>query len=127
METSIFLARIFGVYMLIVSLVVLKNKKRQELINELSKHEDLRFVMGPFTLIFGLVLVNIHNIWGEGYKTVITIVSWIVLIKGVLVVWLDEKNYRKLMDKISKPNLLTAIGVINLILGLYFTYIGFFI
>ncbi|MBO06407.1 MAG: hypothetical protein CMI58_05180 [Parcubacteria group bacterium] len=113
--------------MLIVSLVVLKNKKRQELINELSKHEDLRFVMGPFTLIFGLVLVNIHNIWGEGYKTVITIVSWIVLIKGVLVVWLDEKNYRKLMDKISKPNLLTAIGVINLILGLYFTYIGFFI
>jgi len=127
MDLSILLARIFGVYMLILGLIVLRNPKLQVLVNELSRDDGLRFVLGLFTLVLGIALVSLHNIWSDGYRVIITIISWVVLIKGFLTVWLKEKSYKNLIEKLSAPNIITATGVINLVLGIYLVYIGFFV
>ena len=128
MDLSIFLAKVIGLYMLFVGMVVLKKPSLQEVINKLSKDEDLRFVLGLFTLILGLLLVVGHNVWdGTGYQIVITIISWIVLLKSLLIVWLSNEKYNKIMTVFNTHTLITVSGIINLILGIYLTYVGFFV
>lgn len=127
MEISIVLAKIFGVYLTIFGLVILKDSRLQAVITELLKNVGTRFVLGTFTLIIGILLINIHNIWKETYQIVITLFSWAIFLKGLTAVWLKDENYNKLVEKLNTKSMLTLSGVINLVLGLYFSYIGFFI
>ncbi len=45
-------------------------------------HSAIVFV--PFWLLFGLVIVNGHNIWVMGPPVIITILGWIMVIKCAL-------------------------------------------
>jgi hypothetical protein len=128
MDLSIFLAKVIGLYMLIVGMVVLKKPELRSIINELTKEKDLRFVLGLFTLIIGIIMVVSHNIWGgPAYVVVVTLISWVVFLKGIFVVWMGDMAYDNLVAKFSTPSMLTLTGVINLIIGIYLSYIGFFI
>jgi hypothetical protein len=127
MDISIFLAKVIGVYMIILGIVVLKKPHLGKVLNELSDDESSRFIISLFTIILGLILVNVHNIWVGGYKIVITIVAWVALLKGVGNLLLSEKNFRHLVDRANTPQMLKLSGVINLVVGIYLTYIGYFI
>jgi hypothetical protein len=128
MDLSIFLAKVIGLYTLFMSMVILRKPELQELTGELLKSTALRMVAGAFTLILGLLMVVAHNIWGgEAYVTLITVVAWITLIKGFLYVWLSDEGYGKLVAKLNLKSWITIAGVVNLIVGIYLTYIGFFI
>jgi len=127
MDISIFLAKIMGIYMLVLGLVLLKKPSLQKVVNELSRDEGLRFVLGLFTFIMGIVLITVHNFWTGDWRVAITLVSWIIFLKGLASVWLEEKSYRNWVDKFSTKNMVTASGIITLIAGLFLTYVGFFI
>jgi hypothetical protein len=127
MDISILLAKIFGVYMLVIGLSFLKRPHLRGILNNMSKDPDTRFILSLFILAAGILLVVNHNIWTGGYKVIITLVSWIILIKGATGVYLSEESYRKMVEYLNTPNMLTAFGALNLVLGVYFTYIGFFI
>jgi hypothetical protein len=127
MELSVFLAKVIGLYMLIIGLVVLKKPGLQGVINELSKEHDLRFVLSVFSLIIGLLLVVSHNIWsGPAYVVVITIVSWIALLKSLASLWMSDDGYKKLLAKFGNKNMMTVAGIVNIVVGIYLTYVGFF-
>ena len=128
MDISIFLAKVIGLYLLIMGLVLLKKPDLQEMVNELSKNSALRLIAGVFTLILGLLLVVSHNVWSGGaYVIIITIIAWVVFIKGLLYVWLSDESYSKLVSKINPKSWVTISGVVNLILGFYLSYVGFFV
>jgi hypothetical protein len=127
MELSIFLAKVIGLYALILGMTMLRKPDLKKLVMDLSKDEGIRFIASIFTLILGILMVVSHNIWeGSAYVILITIFSWMVFLKGVMLIWISNKGYQKLIEKFSSPGIMTAGAVVNLIVGIYLTYIGFF-
>lgn len=128
MELSIFLAKVIGIYLIIVSLALLINMKRfKSIIDDIMAHPGLQLVMGFNILIIGILLVVTHNIWVSSWEVIITIIAWIAFIKGILNVALP--NYAKKLVKhcTRSKNALLVIGIIDLVIGLFLCYTGFYI
>ena len=124
MEQSIFLAKVIGLYLLIVSAAVLLRRKQFiELINEFTANRALVFLSGLFALILGLLIVVSHNVWTADWRAVITVIGWLMLAKGVIRIMLPEKLGTLAVDPSSAK--WTVASVVLLALGIYLTCIGF--
>ncbi len=124
MELSILLAEIMGLYLIIMSISVLVNKKLMpDLIKDVAKNATLMLFGGAITLILGLFLVLIHNVWTADWVGLITLLSWLVLLKGLVLVIFPEKALS--LGVKMQGNVITVSSVIMLVVGIYLTYIGF--
>ncbi len=126
MDTSKFLARVIGIYMLIISVGFLINiKELTGHVQNMINNPELMFVTGFFTLIIGILLVVSHNIWECNWKVIITIIAWIVLLKGASLVF-----YPRFLDTITEefvrnPTMAYVCLIIDLIIALVLIYFGF--
>ncbi|PCI20309.1 hypothetical protein COB64_02170 [Candidatus Wolfebacteria bacterium] len=127
MDVSIFLAQFFGLYISITGLVALWNYRNLiEVIEAFEQNIILRLMVGMVLLGTGLLLVLHHNIWTNDYKIIITIVSWFVLLKGLLYLLLPQGAMSKIIRWTAHTPTLLIIRSITLLFGLYLIYIGFF-
>lgn len=79
-----------------------------------------------FGLILGLILVDVHNIWVWKPQVVVTIVSWLILLKSILWLSMPEKmiGYCK---KMSKSSWFYVQLVVTALLGIFLLAKGFFL
>lgn len=126
MNTSIFLAKLMGLYLVIISISVLINKNRMKsVIAELMKNSALQFVMGLNLLIIGLLLIISHNLWVSSWPIIITIIAWAVFIKGVLNVTFPNLAQRMTKPFLQSQSIPYFAILINFLLGIYLCYYGF--
>ena len=124
MEQSIFLAKVIGLYLLIVSAAVLLRRKQfAELINEFTANRALVFLSGLVALVLGLLIVVSHNVWTADWREVITVMGWLMLAKGVIRILFPEKLGAVAINPSSIK--WTVASIVLLALGIYLTYIGF--
>ncbi|MEK7114972.1 MAG: hypothetical protein AAB847_01275 [Patescibacteria group bacterium] len=123
MELSIFLAKLFGLYLIIVSLAALVNRKKiQSFIDSASENIPLLFVSGVIFLILGLAVVISHNIWVADWPVLITILGWLTLVKACLRLFFPEK-IKPLAMRFIKA--VPVVCFIFLLVGIYLAYTGF--
>ncbi|MBI5624404.1 MAG: hypothetical protein HY924_11555 [Elusimicrobia bacterium] len=125
MELSILIARILAVVYLSAALGALLGKDFFRRISEdLFKNAALTYFMGLMTTVFGLIMVHHHNRWEHDWTVLITLISWAVLIKGVLFLvipgFVGRLSGRMLTERTMKVFPFAAI-----LLGLLFGYLGF--
>jgi len=128
MELSLFLAQLFGVYFVIQGLFVfLRRDKIESYVRSFfeSKNEALLLVTGIITIIMGLILVLLHNVWEGTYEVLITVIAWIVLIKGALYLFFPDGMQKIGKNILKNKSLITVAAVAALIIGLYLVNIGF--
>jgi len=126
MALSIFLAKFFGIYFIIVSVVAFARKKELPKISEeICRNKELLFVSGMVTVILGLFFTLIHNVWVNGWPVIITILSWMTLIKGIFLLLGSEKKMLKITKKIVTNNSIVTSSFVLMVLGLYLSAIGF--
>ena len=124
MEQSIFLAKVMGLYLLIVpAAVLLRRKQFAELINEFTANRAMVFLSGLVALVLGLLIVVSHNVWTADWRAVVTVMGWLMLAKGVIRIMLPEKLATVAVDPSSTK--WTVATTVLLSLGIYLTYIGF--
>ena len=124
MEHSIFLAKVIGLYLLIVpAAVFLKRKQFAELAKEFAANLALVFLSGLIALVLGLLIVVSHNVWTADWRTVITFFGWLTLAKGVIRILFPEKLATLAIDPSSTKWTLALIVLLGL--GTCLTYIGF--
>lgn len=128
MQISIFLAKIIGLYLVIVSFAVFLNAKLiKNIVATLPENPAFPFLIllsGVITLILGLLMVLSHNLWARNWTVIITLMSWLVLISGII-----RMVFPQVVIAISKRMKLKGImgtAVCSLFLGAYLTYQGFF-
>lgn len=89
---SLFLAQVMGLYMVIMPIILIQRKDLYRNILRGVEKSSLTVMMGStFWLVVGLILVDLHNIWEWKPLVVITIVSWMVLIKAILWLAMPER------------------------------------
>lgn len=83
------------------------------------------FILALLAFILGLIMVVSHNIWVNEWPVCITIISWFVLISGLLRLFIP--NVQKRAQAFSQdPIRVKSIAVVFLIVGLYLLYHVFF-
>ncbi len=127
METSVFIARIFGIFYLVAAAGMMFNRQfYQKFMEDYCKNTALVFFSGMFALIIGIVIVLIHNVWVANWTVMITIIGWIALIKGIWII-VFPNTVPKFMQAYQKnENLLIVHSIGALIFGAVLTFFGFF-
>lgn len=93
--TTRFLSRLIGIYAVVVSLALaIRGQSSVITITAMVRYAPLMFFCGFIALIAGLAIVLNHNVWSGGAAPVIvTIIGWLAIVKGVLILLLtpDEE------------------------------------
>ncbi|NGX42878.1 MAG: hypothetical protein K940chlam7_01166 [Chlamydiae bacterium] len=126
MDVSIFLARLFGLYLTIIAFVYFFRKTfLREVLRDFYNNSALVVVTSIINLFIGLLIILNHNIWEYSWRVVITLIGYLSLLKGILNLFAPEYG-KKMAAKVMEGNILMYSGVISLALGLYLLYYGFF-
>jgi vacuolar-type H+-ATPase subunit I/STV1 len=81
---------------------------------------------GVIVLAAGLAIVLSHNVWSGGtLPVVVTLVGWLILIKGLLLVFLPPEGVASYLAALRYQELYYPYAAITLIIGAYLTYGGF--
>lgn len=82
MEISIYLARFWGSLFIILGLMSIGAKFLGRVI-EYTENKTITISTGYITFLLGLITVTLHNIWAADWRTAITILGWVTLLKGI--------------------------------------------
>ena len=125
---TLFLSRLIGLYCILIALSMITRKQATlESVTTLLHDPSMMFVLGAITLIAGLAMVLMHNIWSGGTLVVIvTLVGWMTLIKSLSFLFLPmDVNAEFFLRQLHYQTLFYLYGTFLLVLGVYLTYGGF--
>jgi len=126
MELSIFLAKAWGLYFLIITASLLLNKGSLPRLFKLVKDENFLFLSGFISLLIGILSVVAHNIWSPSWVGLVTLFGWLALIKGVVRFTTRPDFTLKMIDKFEKNTAFIYTSfIVMFIIGAYLTYVGY--
>lgn len=122
-----FLATVIGWYLVIVSLYLLiKCDHIKMVMKDVMAQTGLLFILAIITLIIGLLMVASHNVWILGWPVVITLLSWLVLLSGLMRLFLPDQAISMGQSFVDNPMRMKVSAVIFLIIGLFLLYHVYF-
>ncbi len=122
-----FLSRLLGLYSILISLSMITRKQATiETVTALMHNPPVLFVAGIMALAAGLAIILCHNVWSGGVRPVIvTLVGWITLIKGLLLVFLTpEAAAGFFLERLQYEQRFYWYLGVSFLLGAYLTYSG---
>ena len=121
---SVLLAQIFGPFFAILGLALLINKKMfLKMVKEMKNHYPVLIFGGAFNLFLGLLIVAGHNTWVKDWPVLITIIGWVMILKGVCLLLFPDSTH-KMASKMASSGQYTLSGLVTLALGGYLCYVS---
>jgi hypothetical protein len=118
MELSRYLAKCIGIYFLILATAMFINMPQFiQRIDNLLHESSVMYMTGFFTLILGIMMVVGHNIWEKHWRVIVTVIGWITLIKGILIIYSPYNMREFSMHILSNPTAAYAAAGIDFALG----------
>ncbi|QQR83976.1 hypothetical protein IPJ72_02135 [Candidatus Peregrinibacteria bacterium] len=123
MNLSIFIAQIFALLMLGTGIAAIRGSIQfNKMIDEFVKSPALTFVTGFFTLLIGMIVIHVHNVWVKDWTVLITLLGWASAVKGFLFIAYPEslKSFKGMYKNTKRW------GGVLVIISLLLTYLAFF-
>ncbi len=123
-DLSIFVARVLGVIYLAVGFGLFLF--RETYILALRKLVNPVYMMPAafMAVVGGMALVSYHNLWVSDWRVIITIIGWIALIKGILLLLIP--SYIMVFRNFLQVRSGMVLTIVILMAGAVFFYLGFF-
>ena len=120
---TVFLARLLGLFtVLIVIALVFRGPA---MVEAAVADQPVMLTYGMISLAMGLAMVLGHNVWSGGLlPVVVTLVGWLILAKGLLLLALAPDTLAHLYGRMHRGENL-ALYIPSLVIGLYLTVAGF--
>ena len=124
MELSVLVARMIAIVYLAAGIGALCGRMNfNKIVEDFENSQALTYIAGFMALIIGMILVYYHNIWVKNWIVLITIIGWLSLLKGIMLIAFPQfisffKNWYKNTR---------AWGIFLIVIGLVFGYLGFWI
>ncbi|MGA9444775.1 MAG: hypothetical protein WBV18_15385 [Methyloceanibacter sp.] len=127
MDTSLFLAKLIGPIFVIVGIGLLLNGDRYRVVvDEVMASHTLLYVFGAMALTGGLAIVLTHNVWVWNWPVIITIVGWLMIVRGTLRIILPQQVEDLAAKMVSRwSNILQVSGLLVITLGAFLCWKGF--
>lgn len=131
MALSIFLGKIVGLYLLISTIsILIQQKYYKKVFDELLKHPAFITIYAIIDLIIGLIIIISHNIWISNWPLIITLLGWLIFLKGIFLFLFPQVTYNcikksKIKYKIDLLDWIKWICLVFLFVAAYLIYITF--
>ncbi|VBB44426.1 membrane hypothetical protein [uncultured Desulfatiglans sp.] len=122
---SVVIARIASIIYLAAAAGALFSRSHyRRLIEDFYRNAALVYLAGFMAVVLGFLMVSSHNLWVKDWRVLITILGWLALIKGVLLI-----SFPGFVQGYSRPFFgergLMWLPLAAVPLGLLFGYFGF--
>jgi len=125
METSVFIAKVIAVIYLSFGFGMLfSGNYYKKIISKLIDDSSYMFLGGFMAIVFGMLIVEYHNIWIKDWTVLVTIIGWMALVKGIILLAFPQ-FFDIFKPMLKSENLNKFMLPLVLILGLVFGYFGF--
>ncbi len=126
MDVTIFLAKVLGMYMLLGGIAVIVRKRFvMSAVASLVEEKGARLILSVFDILLGLIIVNLHNDWSTITTSIISLIGWVAIVKGLTGVFLKDSTLEKFVQWFRAKNLYMYDGAVAIVLGLYLANAGF--
>ena len=96
------------------------------MIETLVANGQLVFTYAIISLAIGLAMILGHNVWSGGVlPVVVTLVGWLILAKGLVLLFVMPNSLTQLFDQIRYGAHYYLYLVPSFVIGLYLTWAGF--
>jgi uncharacterized membrane protein HdeD (DUF308 family) len=127
MQTSLFLARFFGLYLITIGLVlIIRRDFFQKAISNFMENPAIIFWSGIMALVFGLLVFLAQPIFAFNWMGLITLFALLSIFKGILRLFLPNKEKVWLGDW-WKGKKASYVGYALILCGLFLSYHGFMV
>ena len=99
------------------SSLLLRSRTWITALSGVASHPFTPLASGLYATIMGLVIVLCHNIWVADLRVVVTVIGWLALGSGVLLLMIPEAYSFVLRRVPITPKLVALRGVLRLLLG----------
>ena len=82
MELSLFLAKAIGVGLMLIAASMLVNRKNIDLLFEAYRSPSAVYITGIVETFLGVMMVIAHNLWIADFRLIITLIGWMLLLRG---------------------------------------------
>lgn len=126
MDTTVFLAQIWGPVILAVSLGVFFSRSYyMKIYTNLEQDSLAVLTFGMFAMAAGIAHIGFHNVWGGLTQSIVSFLGWALFVKGLLFIvapsFVDKSGDWQVGHKTIPYS-----GIIMLVVGLYLSWIGYF-
>ena len=123
-QLTVFLARLLGLFtILVVAALLLRGNA---LVEAAVANQPVMLVYGIISLGLGLAMVLGHNVWSGGVlPVVITLVGWLILLKGLLLLALAPETLTQFYGQMHYGVHFDLYLIPSLVIGLYLSWAGF--
>lgn len=124
MELSLFLAKVIGPVLMLVALSLALNRSNLDLLFDTYRGSAAVFITGVVELFLGMAMVVGHNVWTFDFRIVLTLIGWILLLRGVGRTFFPSR-VASLLEKFrtARPAVAPLLGAAFLT-GAYLAYSG---
>ena len=125
MELSLFLAKAIGVGLMVVAASMLVNRKNIDLLFEAYRSPSAVYITGIVETFLGIMMVIAHNIWVADFRLIITLIGWMLLLRGAGRTFFPSRIPRILEKFRALRSTFMPLLVVVFFVGAYLTYAGF--
>ena len=126
MQSSLVIAQILGpMYVIVAVGLWLNTPAYQRIFEEFFESPALAYLGGLLALIFGLVILAFHHAWSTDWTLIVTLIGWLALIKGSLLLVYPRAVIRLSRPLMAQPARLRGWAAVPLALGLFFSVKGY--
>lgn len=126
MPSTVLLAKVLGLFMVIVGLaMLLQRREMAEISRRYAEDVPLRVFISAIELLAGLFLVALHNDWSGVPAGIVSLVGWMAVLEGTLYLALPTRVLKPWLMSFASPGILAVSGALAVLLGLYLAAWGF--
>jgi hypothetical protein len=125
--TTVFLGKLFGLYLIAISIGMFVNKRRTlATLDEMARSGPGVLFSGMVATAAGLAIVLGHNVWSGGVlAVVVTLFGWAALLKGVSLLLIPPEQMASVYKGLGFERFFYVWMIVVLAIGLLITLDAF--
>jgi len=129
MNTSKYIARLMGPVLLIIgigmALGLLMETDYSSLMKEFIGNRAVIFLTGILALLAGVAIVNAHNVWEPDWRLIVTILGWLLVLRGIMLLVFPEAVQRIGDHIVASGTGVMAGAAVTFVLGAILCIMGY--
>ncbi|CAN5444369.1 hypothetical protein BH10ACT9_BH10ACT9_43170 [soil metagenome] len=118
-------ARVLGPYLMVLTVTaVARGSQMPALVSDFTAGPAWSWVTGAFVLLTGLVMVSLHTCWRGAPAIIVSVLSWVIVVKGAFLLALPGVSVSTAEQLIGVNGWWQALMLIMTLIGLYLAVVG---
>ncbi len=124
--TTLFLCQLFGLYFILIGLVVLLRRGSVlPIIREIIANRALLFVVAVIELAAGLAITLSYPSIMLSVEGLLSLIGWMLIVEGILYMLMPVRDVKKMINSFNKPSWYMTGAVLSVVAGCYLAAVGF--